>query len=120
MPDEYISYKYIESFALNIYLFLVFLSIQIWFLWKDIDKKELRSLISTSFIGKNCVYVFSFGIFFIINSFSDGTTLPESQIFGLLAPVCLVFLTYEWYCKLRTIAHKKILPTELTDSHFFR
>lgn len=120
MPDEYISYKYIESFALNIYLFLVFLSIQIWLLWKDIDKNELKLLISASFIGKNCVYVFSSGVFFIVNGFSDGTNLPESQIFGLLAPVCLVFLTYEWYRKLRTIAHKKILPAELTDSHFFR
>ena len=121
--SEYNLYKYIESFILALYLVFIFLSIQIWFLWKDIDKNDLKtkSFFNDSFFMKNCIYVYSFSIFFIIRGFSDGVLIPEAYLKALetLTLISLVLFTYDWYSTLETCAHKKSLPQELTDFNCF-
>lgn len=118
--NEYDIYKYIEFIIFSLYLFFIFLSIQIWLLWKDIDKKELKitTFINESFFKKNCAYVFSFSMFFLVHEFLEGTTLPDAVIyfefFEILALIGLVLFAYEWYGVLKTCTHKKSLPRELT------
>lgn len=119
--NEYNIYKYIEFIIFSLYLIFIFLSIQIWFLWKDIDKKELeiKTFINESFFKKNCIYVFAFSIFFMIHEFLEGTTLPNATIyfefFEMLGFISIVLFAYDWYTVLKTSAHKKSLPQELTN-----
>ena len=115
-PDEYMIYKIIESLIYTLYLFFVFLSIQIFLLWKDIDKKIVKSIITGSFIRKNCLYLFSFSIFFILFDLSDSIKQLDvySGVLKVLAPFTLVLVSYEWYSKLRPRVCK-LLPGELTN-----
>lgn len=128
--DEYITYNYIdifynymETFIFTLYLIFIFLCIQIWFLWKDIDKNELKikQFFNDSFFTKNCIYVFSFSVFFIIQGFPDGVTIPGAylKILEMLALVGLVLFVYEWYSMLETCTHKRSLPQELTNFRYF-
>lgn len=118
--NEYDIYKYIEFIIFSLYLFFIFLSIQIWLLWKDIDKKELKitTFINESFFKKNCAYVFSFSMFFLVHEFLEGTTFPDAVIyfefFEILALISLVLFAYEWHGVLKACMHKKSLPRELT------
>jgi len=41
--NEYTTYKYMEFFIISTYLIFIYLLIQIWFLWKDIEKNDLFS-----------------------------------------------------------------------------
>jgi hypothetical protein len=117
---EYDILKYINFILIPSYLIFIFLAIQIWLLWKDIDKNEveIKTFVSESFFKKNFAYVFSFSIFFMINEISGGTALPDALVYaelsGILALISLVLFTYEWYSVLKTIAPKKSLPKELT------
>ncbi len=99
----------------------IFLSVQIWFLWKDLNKGEFKinTLINESFFKKSCVYVFSFSIFFMGHEILEGTTIPNALIYfkllKLLEFACIVLFAYDWYSVLRLSVHKKALPYEFTQ-----
>jgi hypothetical protein len=110
--------QYSEPLVLILYLVLVFLSIQIWFLWRDVDRNELKIIISDSFFKKNCVYVFSFSSIFLFFGFWDGLlSITYLKIFQMLAPFCLILFAYDWYQIIKRCTNKKTLPIELTDFH---
>jgi len=81
MVSEYI-YMVIEYVIFTLYLAFIFLSVQIWFLWKDIskDKLEFKPFASESFFRKNSIYVFSFSTFIIIRDLNLLTKHPEFLI----------------------------------------
>jgi hypothetical protein len=113
--NGYDIYKYIEFIIFLSYLAFIFLSIQIWFLWKDIDKTELKSKIfSESFIKKSYAYVFISVMFFMIDEFLEGTIMPNVTVylefFEMLAIISLVLFAYEWYRIFKKCAHKKSMP----------
>lgn len=120
--NGYDVYKVIEFIIFSLYLVFVYLSIQIWFLWRDVDKDELKekTFVNESFFKKNCIYVLLFSIFFIIHEIVEGSSLPNSMIyfefFEMLAFGCIVLFAYDWYAVLKTSANKKSLPLELTGS----
>ena len=118
MSEENI-YGYIEPVIISLYLVFIFLAIQIWFMWNDIDKNEsdIRSFFNDSFFRKNCIYVYSFSIFFIAHGFFESTTVPGIYIktLELLTLVSLVLFTYDWYGILDTCTSKRALPRELTN-----
>ena len=111
--SDYI-YRAIEYIILSLYLFFVFLSIQIWFLWKDIDKENLKFelLVSQSFFRKNSVFVFSFSTFILLHEFEFIKEI-YAGIFDMMALVSIVLFTYSWYSTLKRYANRKILPHEL-------
>ncbi len=119
--NAYDIYKYIEFIIFSLYLVFVFLSIQILFLWKDIDKRKLqiKNFINDSFFKKNFIYVFLFGLFFLVHEFFEGINLPNSMVFfeffEMLALISLVLFARDWYALLKTCANKKSLPQELTN-----
>jgi len=106
-------YKIIEYIIVTLYLFFIFLSVQIWFLWKDINKDDLkfRFFASESFFKKNSIYVFSFSTFFIIR---DLEFVDEKYfgIFNVLALLSIVLFTYGWYETLKLNTKIKVLPQE--------
>lgn len=109
---EYI-YKLIDNIIFILYLFFVFLSVQIWFIWKDMNKDELkfRTFASESFFKKNSIYIFSFSTFFIIRDLE----FVNEKIFGvfnMLALLSVVLFTYSWYKTLKLHSKRKILPQE--------
>ena len=116
---EYDIFKYIQFILFASYLIFIFLSIQIWLVWRDVDKNDLKinTFVSESFFKKNCAYVFSFSIFFMMHEFFEGITMPDAvvyfKLFDMLAVITLVLFAYEWYGMLKTCAHKS-LPQELT------
>jgi hypothetical protein len=109
---EYI-YKIMEYIIFTLYLFFVFLSVQIWFLWKDINKDELKfkSFANESFFKKNSIYVFSFSTFFIIRDL-EFVNEKYFGLFNILALLSIVLFTYSWYNTLKLHLKKKILPQE--------
>jgi len=109
-----------EFIIVSSYLFLIFLSIQIWYLWKDIDEKKLKlKTINKSFFRKNYIYVFAFSVFFMIHEILEGAYLPYApvffELFEMLGFVTMAFYSYDWYTVLKTCTNKKSLPIELTD-----
>jgi len=117
--NEYIIYKFIEPLIYASYLFFVFLSIQILFLLNDIDKKIVNSIITGSFLRKNCLYLLSLTVFFILFDLAGDIKQFDAAfgIFEILAPVTLLLASYEWYCKLRPCVNK-LLPEELTNAKY--
>lgn len=113
--NEYAIYKYMEFFIFSIYLVFIYLLVQIWFLWKDIEKNDLflRSLAKESFFRKNCVYVFLFSSFFIMHEFFEGLRIPNSLLFfeflEMMATVTLLLFAYNWYIVLKPFSKKKKL-----------
>jgi len=111
--NEYTVYKYMEFFIFSIYLIFIYLLVQIWFLWKDIEKNDffLKSLAKESFFRKNCVYVFLFSSFFIIHEFFEGLNIPNSILFFEFLDVISIFIlflfAYNWYIVLKPFAKKK-------------
>ncbi len=113
---DYDIVKYINFISFALYLIFIFLAIQIWLLWKDINKDEMKiKTISEPFFKKNFAYVLSFSMFFMFRELTGGT-LIYSETFGMLALIGLVLFAYEWYGVLRAIAPKKSLPRELTGA----
>ena len=118
MNDYYI-YKFIEFAIFSMYLIFIFLAVQIWFIWKDIDKKELeiKDFINESFFKKNCLYVFAFSISFMLHEIIEGINPPNAaiffELFEMLGFSVIVLFAYEWYMVLRSCANKKSLPEEL-------
>ncbi|VVB85377.1 Uncharacterised protein [uncultured archaeon] len=119
--NAYDIYKYIEFIIFSLYLIFIFLLIQILFLWKDIDRRKLqiKDFINDSFFKKNFIYIFLFGLFFLVHEFFEGINLPNSMVFfeflEMLALINLVLFARDWYAVLKTCAHKKSLPQELTN-----
>ncbi len=111
-----------EFIIFSLYLIFIFLSIQIWFSWKHVNKKELKLgiFVDEPFFKRIWIYVFLFSISFIIHEFLEGTNLPSAMIyfelFELLGFTSIVLFSYEWYILLRTSAHKKSLPQELIET----
>lgn len=109
-----------EFIIFSLYLIFIFLSIQIWLTWRDVDKNELKinTFVSESFFKKNYAYVFSFSMFFMIHEFLEGITLTNAtlyfEFFEILALITLVLFAYDWYGVLKTCTHRKSLPQELT------
>jgi amino acid transporter len=119
MVYEY-TYMVIEYVIFTLYLIFIFLSVQIWFLWKDINKDELefRGFASESFFRKNCIYVFSFSTFFIIGEFEFIS--EASGIFDMMALISILLFTYSWYSTLKPYAHRKTLPREFRPPKEYR
>jgi len=119
--NEYDIYKIIEFIIFSLYLAFIFLSIHIWLLWRDIDKNKLnvKVFVSEPFFKKNCLYVLSFSVFFMIHEIIEGTSLPNAMVyfefFEMLGFISIVLFSYDWYAILKTSASKKSLPQELTD-----
>ena len=111
MVLEYI-YGAIEYVICTLYLAFIFLSVQIWFLWKDINKDELefRNFASESFFRKNSIYVFSFSTFVIIRGIEFIN--EASGIFDMMALISILLFTYNWYSTLKPYASRKTLPRE--------
>ena len=118
--NEYIIYKYLEFFIFALYLIFIFLLAQIWFLWKDVEKKELiyKSIVNESFFKKNCIYIFLFSGFFMAHEFIEGLNLPNTlvyfEIFEMMTIITLVLFAYTWYIALKSCVHKKSITEELT------
>lgn len=119
--DQFTLYKFIEFLIFSLYLVFIFLSIQIWFLWKDVNKDEFKinAFINESFFKKNCIYVFSFSVFFMGHEILEGTSLPNAFIYFELLEMmgfgCIVLFAYDWYSALRLSVHKKTHPHELPE-----
>ena len=113
--NEYTLYKYMEFFIISAYLIFIYLLVQIWFLWKDIEKNDLflKSLVQESFFRKNCLYVFLFSSFFIIHEFLEGLEIPNTMVFfeflEIIAIIILVLFAHNWYKTLKPFAKKKKL-----------
>ena len=118
--NPYNIYKIIEFMIFTSYLIFIFLSIQIWFLWKHVDKNKLmlKTFADGSFFKKNCIYVFLFSIFFMVHEFLEGTTIPNASLyfefFEMLAFLCLSLFAFEWYCILKEFSNKTALFQELS------
>ena len=110
--NEYI-YAFTDFIIFSLFLIFVFLSIQIWFLWKDMDKSELKlkMLINESFFKKNSIYIFSLGTFLMVNELE----FLKGKNFGILDALALasiVLFTYNWYSTLKPHANRKSIPQE--------
>jgi len=109
----------IKSLNLALFLIFIFLSIQIWFVWKDIDKEVLKKslILSGSFFKRNCIYVYCLSAFIFIHGFIEEID-PSGlyvKILGILTFICLVMFTYDWYTMLTACVLKKSIPQELID-----
>lgn len=117
IDSEY--YIYAEPFIVMLYLIFIFLSVQIWFLWKDIDMSELniKPFMNDSFFIRNCIYVYCFSMFFLIHGFfyGNGVLGMYFKALEVLTLSGLVLFTYDWYSVLEPYATRKALPQELVD-----
>lgn len=119
---EYIIYKTLGYAILSLYLIFIFLAVQIWFLWKDIDKSQIRSesLINESFFKRNFLYIFIFSSIFMVHEFFEEVRIQNPmiffEVFHLFALIGLILFTFEWYYVLRAKISNKSLPKELTSS----
>ncbi len=99
--NQYDIYKIIEFIIFLSYLIFIFLSIQIWFLWKNRDELKLRSGIDGSFIRRNYIYLSMSILFLMIHELFESAGLPYStDLFELSEMIGLIFLVlvvYEWY-----------------------
>jgi len=107
-----------EFFICSIYLIFIYLVVQIWFIWRDIEKNDLflKSLAKESFFRQNFVYVFLFSLFFIIHEFLEGLNIPNSMLFfellDMMATVILLLFAYNWYVTLKPFSKKKNLMNQ--------
>jgi hypothetical protein len=116
ITEQYIITKFIESFIFVAYLFFIFISIQTFFLWKDLDKNTKVLIVTESFIQKNCLYALFLSLIVIFFGFFENKIQFDTYfgLFNMLAPASLVFFSFEWYSKLKPCVIK-LLPIELTD-----
>ena len=111
--NEYIIYKYLEFLIFAIYFIMIFLSVQIWLIWQNIDKNELRSriFITDPFIRNNFIIIFFVSIFFIIHEFLEETKLVNSYLVfefsELIGFILILYNTYMWYSILKTCVIKQ-------------
>lgn len=119
--DGFAIYKIIEFLIFALYLVFIFLSTQIWLLWKDINKDDfkLNTFVNESFFRRNCIYVFSFTVFFMGHEIIEWTSIADAIIYfemlEMLGIFCVVLFAYDWYIVLKLSVPKKSLPYELTE-----
>jgi hypothetical protein len=108
-------FRYTDSIIFALYLIFIFLAVQIWFIWNDIDKNELKlKIMDGFFFKKNCVFMFSLSLFFIVPEFINEMNIPYiMELFNIVALTTLVLFTYEWHNLLSSSSHRKSLPHEL-------
>ncbi len=120
--NESTLYRFIEFIIFVLYLSIIFLSTQIWFIWIDVDKKKLKSIIfvNDSFLKNNIVIVFSIGVFFMSHEFVEGTGLHNSylyfEFFELIGFFCIALFLYKWHSILKICANKKPIEEYLPDA----
>lgn len=109
--DEYTVYSYVEFLMISLYLIFIFLSVQICFIWVDVDKRELNSKISAneSILKNSIITVFFIGTFLIIHEFVEGTKQSYLlfELLELLGFIFVVYFVYNWHITLKSCAHKK-------------
>ncbi len=121
--DESTLYRFIEFIIFVLYLSIIFLSTQMWFIWIDVDKNRLKSkiFVNDSFLKNNIVIVFSIGVFFMIHEFVEGTGLRSSylyfEFFELIGFICIALFLYKWHSTLKTCANKKPIEEYLSGTH---
>ena len=119
--DEFVIYKFIEFIIFALYLTFIYFAIQIWFLWKDVIKDEFKinTFINESFFKRNCIYVFSFTVFFMGHKIIQGTGIANAMIYfellEMLGFISFVLFAYDWYSVLRSSINKKYHPHELPE-----
>ena len=119
--DELLIYKFIEFIIFALYLTFIYFAIQIWFLWKDVIKDEFKinTFINESFFKRNCIYVFSFTVFFMGHKIIQGAGIANALIYiellEMLGFISIVLFAYDWYSVLRLSINKKYLPHELPE-----
>ncbi len=119
--DEFVMYKFIEFIIFALYLTFIYFAIQIWFLWKDVIKDEFKinTFINESFFRRNCIYVFSFTVFFMGHKVIEGTGITNviiyTELLEMLGFICFVLFAYDWYLVLRSSINKKYRPHELPE-----
>lgn len=119
--DGHSIYRIIEFMKFTTYLIFIFISIQIFFLWKDIDKSkvEIESFFSDAFFKKSSIYVFLFSTFSITHEFIEEINYSYFYIYfkilELLALISVVLFSHGWYCVLKPWAKKKAIPQLLLD-----
>ena len=120
--NEYIIHKYLEFLIFAIYLIMIFLSVQIWLIWQNIDKNELKSrvFITDSFIKNNFIIIFFVSFFFIMHEFFEETEFHNSYIVfefsELLGFILILYITYMWYSILKTCVIKQPINEILLDA----
>jgi len=114
--DQYIINKVIDFFIYASYLFCIFISIQTFFLWKNVDKNMKDLIVTDSFVQKNCLYALFLSLIVIFFGFFENKMQFDTYfgLFNMLAPAILVLFSFEWYSRLKPCV-SKLLPIELTD-----
>jgi hypothetical protein len=94
----------------------VFLSIQTFILWKNVDKEKKQLIVTDSFVQKNCMYASFLSVIIIFFGFFENIIQFDTYfgLFNLLVPGVLVLFSFEWYSRLKPYV-SKLLPIELTD-----
>lgn len=111
--NEYIIYKYLEFLIFCIYFMMSFLSIQIWLIWQNIDKNELRSsvFITDPFLRNNFILIFLVSVFFFMHEFFEEAALQNSylffEFFELMGFILILYITFMWHSILKTFVIKK-------------
>jgi len=113
MVNGDVIYKYMEFIIISLYLIIIFLSTQLWLIWKDLDKNKLRSklLSDVSIFRYDILIVFSIGVVLMLNELVKWTNLQNSylyiEFFELLGFICVSLFVYRWHSALKTCVHKK-------------
>lgn len=119
--DKFAIYKFIEFIIFALYLTFIYLAIQIWFLWKDVNKNDFKinTFINESFFKKNCIYVFSFSVFFMGHEILEGASIANAMIYfellEMLGFISIVLFAHDWYLVLKLSVNKKSHPHELPE-----
>ncbi len=119
--DKFAIYKFIEFIIFALYMIFIYLAIQIWFLWKEVNKDDFKinTFLNESFFKKNCIYVFSFSVFFmgheIIEETNTGYGMIYFELLEMLGFIFIVLFAYDWYSVLRLSVNKKFHPHELPE-----
>jgi len=102
-------------------LLFIFLGIQVWFLWRDINKDDFKinTIINDSFFKKNSISIFFFAVFYIAHEIFEGANISNALIYlelmELLGIISIVLFSYFWYLALRSSMPKRSLPIELAE-----
>lgn len=117
--DEHSIYKCLEFVVFYLYLLIVFLSSQMYFIWMDVDKNKLKSKFKESFLKNNIIIVFFVSTFFIFHELIEGINLRRSylyfELFELLGFICLLLYIYNWYSTLKTCTCRKPVEERLLE-----
>ena len=101
--DDYTLYRIIEAIIVILYMFMVYLGIQIALTWKFL-KKDCRNsdeILSQKGSFIRCsIFISITGFFISFNSFFEGIGELDSTTYELIKLIAfsgLIFFFYEWY-----------------------